>query len=61
LDDDTRPRDTEEESRVDLPPRSPARIRFLLTVETPQETQNRIINDKMRYFGQRGQTPFERQ
>jgi hypothetical protein len=44
----------QDEARVDLPPRTPARIAFLLKFETPAQTAARIDNDRARFRIQRG-------
>lgn len=59
VDEDRRPVDWLEESRTDLPVRSPGRIRYLLTVESPQQTEARIMNDKMRHIHRQGFSPFD--
>jgi hypothetical protein len=46
--------DWAEESRTDLPPRSPEHIARLLKFETEIQTQERISNDKARYMNRRG-------
>jgi hypothetical protein len=48
------PIDWSEEARTDLPPRSPARIQFLLQYESEEQTRARIRNDKIRYMNQHG-------
>ena len=51
-----RPIDWAEESRIDLPPHSPAEIAELLKYESPEQTQARIRVDSQRYWNQRGQS-----
>jgi len=58
VDDDERPVDWAEEERVDLPTRTPGRIRSLLQHESPEQTRQRLVNDKLRYFHQHGLPPF---
>ena len=57
-DDDTRPIDPVEEARVDLPVRSPGRIRYLLKFESPAQTKARIENDRARYLWERAGQPL---
>jgi len=47
-DPDTAPIDWEAEKSTTLPPRNARRIQFLLQFETPAQTQERILSDKMR-------------
>ena len=49
IDEDLRPVDWNEESRDDLPPRSPRRIRFLIPQESELQRIARIRNDKIRW------------
>ena len=51
---DHRPIDWREETRTDLPPRTPGRIAYLLRFETPAQIQARILNDGARYRNRRG-------
>jgi hypothetical protein len=55
---DVRLIDWEEEKSVMLPPRSPGRIKFLLTQETESQTRARIENDTARVLHQQGGSVF---
>jgi hypothetical protein len=48
----TEPINWSEELRTDLPPRSPQHIARLLEFETPEQTRDRIQNDRARYANQ---------
>ena len=57
-DPDLRPIEWEEEKSVMLPPRTPGRIKFLLTQETESQTRARIENDMARVPHQQGGSVF---